>query len=99
VRQRRRGTSTGKILARRVAVSEGVHPSDSLDSKAKVTPSFRLRNRATASVSPSGQPIRFGDPTHLRLPKFGPVKVFGPTRKVRRMIDASRFHIYSATLT
>jgi putative transposase len=27
------------------------------------------------------------------------VKLFGPTRKVRRMIDAGRFHIYSATLT
>ena len=67
--------------------------------KGKVTPSFRLRNRATSGTAPSCQPIRFSDPAHLRLPKFGPVKVFGPTRKVRRMIDAGRFHIYSATLT
>ena len=67
--------------------------------KGKVTPSFRLRNRATPGREPSGQPIRFTDPSHLRLPKFGPVKVFGPTRKVRRMIDAGRFHVYSATLT
>ena len=67
--------------------------------KGKVTPSFRLRNRATPGRSPSSQPIRFSDPSHLRLPKFGPVKVFGPTRKVRRMIDMGRFHIYSATLT
>jgi putative transposase len=67
--------------------------------KGKVTPSFRLRNRAAASQAPSSQPIRFSDPAHLRLPRFGPVKVFGPTRKVRRMIDAGRFHIYSATLT
>ena len=50
-------------------------------------------------MAPSSQPIRFTDPSHLRLPKFGPVKLFGPTRKVRRMIDAGRFHIYSATLT
>ncbi len=67
--------------------------------KGKVTPSFRLRNRATSAQVPSSQPIRFTDHTHLRLPKFGPVKIFGPTRKVRRMIDAGRFHVYSATLT
>jgi putative transposase len=67
--------------------------------KGKVTPSFRLRNRATPDRAPSSQPVRFTDPTHLRLPKFGPVKLFGPTRKVRRMIDTGRFHIYSATLT
>ena len=67
--------------------------------KGKVTPSFRLRNRATPDRSPTSQPIRFSDPSHLRLPKFGPVKLFGPTRKVRRMIDAGRFHVYSATLT
>ena len=67
--------------------------------KGKVTPSFRLRNRATPGTTPSSQPIRFTDPSHLRLPKFGPVKLFGPTRKVRRMIEAGRFHIYSATLT
>ncbi|EQD37206.1 Transposase (probable), IS891/IS1136/IS1341 domain protein, partial [mine drainage metagenome] len=27
------------------------------------------------------------------------MKLFGPTRQVRRMIDMGRFHIYSATLT
>ena len=67
--------------------------------KGKVTPSFRLRNRATPGRTPSSQPIRFGDPSHLRLPKIGPVKLFGPTGKVRRMIGGGRFHIYSATLS
>jgi putative transposase len=67
--------------------------------KGKVTPSFRLRNRASPDQAPSKHPIRFSDARHLRLPKFGPVKLFGPTRKVRRMIDAGRFHVYSATLT
>ena len=67
--------------------------------KGKVAPRFRLRNRATPGRAPSSQPIRFSDPSHLRLPKFGPLKLFGPTRKVRRMIDAGRFHVYSATLT
>ncbi|OYV63900.1 MAG: hypothetical protein B7X07_07640, partial [Actinobacteria bacterium 21-64-8] len=67
--------------------------------KGKVTPSFRLRNRATSATAPSSQSIRFTDPSHLRLPRFGPVKLCGPTRKVRRMIETGRFHIYSATLT
>ena len=67
--------------------------------KGKVRPSFRLRNRATPGQEPSSQPVRFSDPSHLRLPKFGPVKLFGSTRQVRRMIDAGRFHVYSATLT
>lgn len=67
--------------------------------KGKVTPSFRLRNRATPGTAPSSQPVRFTDPAHLRLPRFGPMKLFGPTLKVRRMIDAGRFHIYSATLS
>lgn len=65
--------------------------------KGRVTPSFRLRNRATPGRPPTSQPIRFTDSSHLRLPRFGPVKVFGPTRKIRRMIDAGRFHVYSAT--
>ncbi|MHB2027437.1 MAG: RNA-guided endonuclease TnpB family protein [Acidimicrobiales bacterium] len=67
--------------------------------KGKVTPSFRLRNRATPPRAPSSQPVRFTDPSHLRLPRFGPVKLFGPTRKVRRMIYLGRFHVYSATVT
>ena len=67
--------------------------------KGKVTPSFRVRNRATSAQVSSSQPIRFTDPAHLRLPKIGTVKLCGPTRKVRRMIDAGRFHVYSATLT
>jgi putative transposase len=67
--------------------------------KGKVTPSFRLRNRATSQKSPSSHPIRFFDPSHLRLPKFGSVKLLGPTRKVRRMIEGGRFHIYSATIS
>jgi len=67
--------------------------------KGKVKPSFRLRNRATPNRAPSSHRIRFLDPRHLRLPKLGSVKVYGPTRRVRRMIDAGRFHVYSATLS
>jgi putative transposase len=68
-------------------------------SRGKVTPSFRLRNRVTADRSPSSQRIRFSDPSHVRLPTFGSVKVFGSTRQVRRMIENGRFHVYSATFT
>jgi putative transposase len=64
-----------------------------LQLKCKVTPSFRLRNRAPSIQSPSIQHIRFSDPSHLRLPKIGPVKVFGSTRRVRLMIERGRFHI------
>ncbi len=64
--------------------------------KGRTTPSFRLRNRAKPGETPS---IRFTDPAHLRLPKIGEVRVFGPTRRVRRMIDLGRFHVYSATIT
>lgn len=67
-------------------------------SKGKVTPTFRLRNRLSPAHSSSSQSIRFCDPSHLRLPKLGPVKICGPTRKVRRMMEAGRFHVYSATL-
>jgi putative transposase len=64
--------------------------------KGRSTPSFRLRNRRKVEET---QAIRFADATHLRLPKLGPVKVLGPTRKIRRMIDLGRFHVYSATVT
>ena len=64
--------------------------------KGRSVPSFRLRNKTRPGTA---QSIRFTDPSHLRLPKIGEVKVFGPTRRVRRMIDLGRFHIYSATLT
>ena len=66
--------------------------------KGRVTSSFRLRNRSTPGLAPSSHPIRFLDSRHLRLPKLGSVKLCGPTRRVRRMIDAGRFHVYSATL-
>ncbi len=64
--------------------------------KSRTTPSFRLRNKATPGET---QSIRFTDPAHLRLSKIGEVRVFGPTRRVRRMIDLGRFHVYSATIT
>lgn len=67
--------------------------------KGKVVSRFRLRNQSKSGEGPSTQPIRFCDSSHLRLPKCGPVKVHGSTRNVRRMIDAGRFYIYSATLT
>jgi putative transposase len=64
--------------------------------KGRVATSFRLRNRSQPGET---QDIRFTDTSHLRLPKIGEVKVLGPTRRIRRMIDRGRFHIFSATLT
>ena len=62
----------------------------------EVIPSFRLLNRAAIGETPD---IRFSDTTHLRLPTIGAVKVWGPTRQVRRMLEAGRFHVYSAART
>jgi putative transposase len=67
--------------------------------KGKVIPRFRIRNHVTPGQFPSKHPIRFNDNGRLRIPKIGDVKVFGPTRKIRRMIERGRFHIYSATFT
>jgi putative transposase len=63
--------------------------------KGRSTPSFRLRNRTTPGETNA---IRFTDASHLRLPKIGSVKVHGPTRRARRMIELGRFHAYSATV-
>lgn len=65
-------------------------------SKTRGAPRFRLRNRENPGET---QAIRFTDASHLRLPKIGEVRVFGPTRQLRRMIDAGRFHVHSATLS
>jgi len=100
VRERRRGPALENFSASRRGERSGTPAGfPRFQAKGKVAPRFRLRNRATPGRAPSSQPIRFSDPSHLRLPKFGPLKLFGPTRKVRRMIDAGRFHVYSATLT
>jgi len=64
--------------------------------KGRSIPSFRLRNRAKKGAM---QSIRFIDASHLHLPKIGVVKVQGSTRKVRRMIELGRFHVYSATIS
>lgn len=64
--------------------------------KNRDTPRFRLRNRQNPGET---QSIRFTDSQHLRLPKIGEVRVLGPTRQVRRMITAGRFHVYSATIS
>lgn len=64
--------------------------------KGRSSPSFRLRNRTREGIT---QSIRFTDSAHLRLPKIGVVKVLGPTRQIRRMLNRGRFHVYSATLT
>jgi putative transposase len=62
-------------------------------------PRFRLRNKSKAEQPPKDQPIKFTDASHVSFPKIGPVKVHGPTREVRRMLEAGRFHIYSASFS
>lgn len=62
--------------------------------KHKTTPSFRLRNRAKPGTS---QQIRVAGPKSLRFPTLGEIRVHGSTKRVRRMLDAGRLHVYSAS--
>lgn len=64
-------------------------------SRHKSAPGFRLRNRSKVSAS---QQIRVAGPKALRLPTIGEVRIHGCTKKVRRMLDAGRLHLYSASL-
>ena len=65
-------------------------------SKHSDRPRFRLRSKSAPGET---APVRFVDPTHLRLPKIGVVRVKGCPRTARRMIAAGRFHVHSATVT
>ena len=64
-------------------------------SRHKSVPSFRLRNRSKPGTS---QQIRVAGPKSLRLPTIGQVRVHGCTKKVRRMLEAGRLHLYSASV-
>lgn len=61
----------------------------------KTTPAFRLRNRAAPGAT---QQVRVAGPKALRLPTLGEVRIHGATRKLRRMLDAGRCHLYAATV-
>lgn len=60
------------------------------------TPSFRLRSRSAPGET---APVRITGPKAIRLPTIGEVRVHGCTRRVRRMLQAGRFRIHSATLS
>jgi putative transposase len=64
-------------------------------SRKRTTPSFRLRNRARPGET---QAFRVIDHHHVKVPGLGVVKHHGSNRQLRRMLDAGRAHIYSATI-
>lgn len=64
-------------------------------SKKKSIRSFRLRNYNPPAKSSR---IRPAGPKKLRLPAVGDVRVHGNTRMLRRMLDAGRLHLYTATI-
>lgn len=68
-----------------------------LAAKHHSTPRFRLRSKAKAGAST--QPVRCGGSKQLRLPTIGDVRVHGSTRRLRRMMDAGRFHPHSASVS
>lgn len=61
------------------------------------TPRFRLRSKAKAGSST--HPVRCTGSKQLRLPTIGDVRVHGSTRRLRRMMDAGRFHPHSASVS
>ena len=63
-------------------------------SKSKTTPSFRLRNRAKPGKA---QAIKVVGPKTIKVPVLGALRIHGSTKTVRRMLEAGRLHIYSAT--
>jgi putative transposase len=67
--------------------------------KAAVRPSFRLRNKHTASRPPA---IQVGDdnrPRSITLPGIGPIGVHDDTRRVRRLLAKDRARILFATIS
>jgi putative transposase len=64
-------------------------------SRHKTAPAFRLRNRARPGA---GQAIRVAGPKTVRLPFLGELRVHGCTRKIRRMLENGRLHLYAATI-
>jgi putative transposase len=64
-------------------------------SKHHSTPAFRLRSKSKPGRP---APIRVAGPHTIRLQKLGEVRVHGSTRRLRRMVDAGRFHVHSASM-
>jgi putative transposase len=60
------------------------------------TPSFKLRSKSTPGAT---APVRVAGAKSLRLPTIGEVRVHGCTKKVRRMLQSGRLHLYGATVT
>ena len=63
--------------------------------KHRSTPSFRLRSKCKPGKT---APVRVIDAHTIRLGKLGPVHIHGSTRELRRMVDAGRFHVQSASM-
>jgi putative transposase len=64
-------------------------------SRHRSVPSFRLRNRSKVGAT---QQLRVAGPKAVRLPTIGEVRVHGCTRKMRRMLQGGRLHLYSASV-
>ena len=63
--------------------------------KHRSTPSFRLRSKSKPGRL---APVRVIDAHTIRLSKLGSVRVHGSTRELRRMVEAGRFHVQSASM-
>ncbi len=62
-------------------------------SRHRTTPTFRLRSKYTEARTP---PVRPDAAKAVRFPKLGVLRVRENTRRLRRMLQQGRFHIYAA---
>lgn len=64
-------------------------------SRHHTTPAFRIRAKYREASAPS---VRPAGPRTLHLPKLGDIRVREQTRKLRRMLEKGRLHIYAAAI-
>ena len=63
-------------------------------SRHKTAPAFRLRAKYQEGTAPSVRPTA---PKAIRFPKLGELRVRETTKRLRRMLQGGRFHVYAAS--
>lgn len=64
-------------------------------SRHTTAPAFRIRSKCTPGQS---APVRVAGPKALRLGKLGVLRIHGCTRRVRRMLEQGRLHLFAASI-
>jgi putative transposase len=64
--------------------------------KHKQTPKFRLRSKAKPGET---APVRVTGPKTIRFSKLGELRIHGCTKRLRRIVEAGRFHVHSVSFS